>query len=488
MYTFILQEIVTHSEEKSEEERKGDTWSKPKEGEETETHVEPEQFDFSFHIKDISEVPSSDDAQVIPEDEESHITKKSSEEECSNKSTLEFEDQQVKLHDLPGELNITDTEVMAEKDDPENLQNARDVSQDDQGPNEGSSEVSIKENPVEASQDENIKTSEEQETEAVQNASALETLEQETEEQLGRAPGNATEAGVNCEEEKIINDKSNQLENSWSAETEKVSESNTCQNLMDDTVRHDKVEGSSRQIDSLSILPEVKCSDIETTERDIPVHSDGVNGTAVTELEATPLPSKDKHIVLEADHTTVLSSENANGNEKLSTECSQGEHDLLEPSKVEQKEADCGNEERMDQETTEKPETKEADKPSLSDLLFITETSKMAEHSAIGEEPTTHTEDRHAEKPDEDQHENAKTEEEHDDKDEQSEQKESESSSEAPVMVDMADADVKVSHKKSHNILSGVGSKVKHSIAKVKKVITGKSSHPKPPSPVKYTS
>ncbi|XP_071728027.1 uncharacterized protein [Rutidosis leptorrhynchoides] len=42
--------------------------------------------------------------------------------------------------------------------------------------------------------------------------------------------------------------------------------------------------------------------------------------------------------------------------------------------------------------------------------------------------------------------------------------------------------------KKSHNILSGVGSKVKHSLAKVKKAITGKSTHPKPPSPTKKDS
>ncbi|KAI9075572.1 hypothetical protein K1719_042478 [Acacia pycnantha] len=48
------------------------------------------------------------------------------------------------------------------------------------------------------------------------------------------------------------------------------------------------------------------------------------------------------------------------------------------------------------------------------------------------------------------------------------------------VMVEIPkDAEEKVKHKKSHNILSGVGSKVKHSISKVKKAITGKSSHPK---------
>ncbi|CAL5325291.1 unnamed protein product [Camellia sinensis] len=56
--------------------------------------------------------------------------------------------------------------------------------------------------------------------------------------------------------------------------------------------------------------------------------------------------------------------------------------------------------------------------------------------------------------------------------------------SDAPVMVEASrDMDVKIAHKKSHNILSGVESKVKHSIAKVKKVITGKSSYPKTASP-----
>lgn len=46
---------------------------------------------------------------------------------------------------------------------------------------------------------------------------------------------------------------------------------------------------------------------------------------------------------------------------------------------------------------------------------------------------------------------------------------------------DSEDTGTKVLHKKSHGILSGVGSKVKHSISKVKKVITGKSSRPKTP-------
>ncbi|PKI79163.1 hypothetical protein CRG98_000455 [Punica granatum] len=53
-----------------------------------------------------------------------------------------------------------------------------------------------------------------------------------------------------------------------------------------------------------------------------------------------------------------------------------------------------------------------------------------------------------------------------------------------PVMVESSkDIEVKGHHKKSHNILSGVGSRVKHSISKVKKAITGKSSHSKLQSP-----
>lgn len=63
-------------------------------------------------------------------------------------------------------------------------------------------------------------------------------------------------------------------------------------------------------------------------------------------------------------------------------------------------------------------------------------------------------------------------------------QQRAESGDDATVIVEASrDVDVKAAHKKSHNILSGVGSKVKHSIAKVKKVITGKSSRPKPSSP-----
>ncbi|ONK81234.1 uncharacterized protein A4U43_C01F26820 [Asparagus officinalis] len=49
----------------------------------------------------------------------------------------------------------------------------------------------------------------------------------------------------------------------------------------------------------------------------------------------------------------------------------------------------------------------------------------------------------------------------------------------AEIKVEDRDAELKPAQKKSHGLLSGVGSKVKHSIAKVKKAITGKSSHSK---------
>ncbi|MCL7027517.1 hypothetical protein MKW94_005573 [Papaver nudicaule] len=78
----------------------------------------------------------------------------------------------------------------------------------------------------------------------------------------------------------------------------------------------------------------------------------------------------------------------------------------------------------------------------------------------------------------------AKEEEKHSADEEEDEHIKEASGSDAPVMVEAsADVDVKPAHKKSHNILSGVGSKVKHSIAKVKKAITGKSSSHKSSSP-----
>lgn len=49
---------------------------------------------------------------------------------------------------------------------------------------------------------------------------------------------------------------------------------------------------------------------------------------------------------------------------------------------------------------------------------------------------------------------------------------------EAPMKIEEQEAGQKASPKK-HNILSGVGSKVKHQLAKVKKAIIGKPGHTK---------
>ncbi|KAI3725990.1 hypothetical protein L1987_65787 [Smallanthus sonchifolius] len=104
--------------------------------------------------------------------------------------------------------------------------------------------------------------------------------------------------------------------------------------------------------------------------------------------------------------------------------------------------------------------------------------SEVAE-TLIGERDSALTKDQQVEK-EEVGESGVKTDEEGE---EEEEDNEIGSCSDAPVMVEASkDMEVKAP-KKSHNILSGVGSKVKHSIAKVKKAITGKSSPPKPPSP-----
>ncbi|KAL7100632.1 hypothetical protein ACP275_08G008100 [Erythranthe tilingii] len=340
-------------------------------------------------------------------------------QEYTVETSPETKDQLKEVDDLPQESNVSDAELkMAQKDGPPDLQTARDISENVQELNEGSVELLKKENPVEVYPSENIEakvSSEEQKAEKIQKVLVPETLDQEIEEQQ---PGSTSKAVLKaCEEDKII---------------EKVSE---LQSSMEDIAQSDKKEETERQIDSLPILPHVKCSDIETEEKDLPLRSDAA------ELEVIPLPSNDKHVV-------------------------------LEPSKCEPEEANSGHKEGTSQKTTE---SKEMDTPSLMDLLQ-TPTKKTSEIAS-------RSEDVQAEKTDEAVCEDVKSDEEKDDEEESSEQRRPDFGSEAPVMVDMGDADLKTPHKKSHNILSGVGSKVKHSIAKVKKAITGKSSHPKPPSP-----
>ncbi|XP_047954458.1 microtubule-associated protein futsch isoform X2 [Salvia hispanica] len=398
--------------------------------------------------------------------------------ESTEGNLLEAEDQQTKLYDLPEESNMSVTEVkMEEKDDAENIQSVRSISEDvqDQELFKESYGVSSNHNPVEGNPEERTETSEGQKTNPIQAAPVLETLKKEIEEQ--KLGGDNVDVH---EEEKNTYSIPSQLESLNGADTEKVPESSIHQRLVEDTAQHEKKEGI-QQIDSPLFLPHAQCSDITTSENE-PAHDGELGSTGVTELDASPLYLKDRHVVLEAGDTSRnLIPENLELDKNISTEHFQGEHEVVKPSKVEQEEDECGNKERKDHQMERNTESEETDKASLSDQLHVSTRgiSEMADHSPTEKEPTRHAEDMPAQNIDEAQHENMKTDEEKDGEEESHEQKKSDLSSEAPVMVDIGDADIKVAHKKSHNILSGVGSKVKHSIAKVKKAITGKSPSPK---------
>ncbi|ESQ46945.1 hypothetical protein EUTSA_v10027617mg [Eutrema salsugineum] len=105
------------------------------------------------------------------------------------------------------------------------------------------------------------------------------------------------------------------------------------------------------------------------------------------------------------------------------------------------------------------PTVKEPARKSLSDLIQkVKGTSNIEDNTTkphIEEDPKTEEEDE-----DEDEHKDDKT------------------SPDSIVMVEAKDtvSITKTNNKKSQGILSGVGSKVKHSISKVKKALTGKSS------------
>lgn len=159
-------------------------------------------------------------------------------------------------------------------------------------------------------------------------------------------------------------------------------------------------------------------------------------------------------------------------------------------SEPEAKGMECAEENRMgekSEEITEDSQKIESAKMSLTDLLqrstkrnsqVVEDLTEERELMGKKEEPKNATAETV-------QAEEAEVHETKDEEEEVDEHKREDSGSDAPVMVEASrDMDVKTVHKKSHhNILSGVGSKVKHSLAKVKKAITGKSSHPKPTSP-----
>ncbi|PON41574.1 hypothetical protein PanWU01x14_288460 [Parasponia andersonii] len=143
------------------------------------------------------------------------------------------------------------------------------------------------------------------------------------------------------------------------------------------------------------------------------------------------------------------------------------------------KEEELGAEKEADHSGIRKTGTEPA-MPSLSDLMQSSteEKTQVAEHTTKEEEPKSSKEAEHSPthegKADEEEHEEEEHEHEHEDEDED------EDHPDTPILVQASkDIDAKATRKKSHGIFSGVGSKVKHSISKVKKAITGKSSHSK---------
>ncbi|PIN04489.1 hypothetical protein CDL12_22974 [Handroanthus impetiginosus] len=497
-----------------EEAREANIWSKPGEDEDRKTYANAERLEFLADAKNALEVSHSDGAaQSIPEDNENSTTiNECSEEKYQNKSTeslvstvskdielieegsngtriaaetqeieaqsfssvvpeqmgvdsqqveelraeckgmtktsisiqpskistleiildnkvgssSEAKDQLTELHSLLQESRDMGSEVkLARRDGPVDLQKVTNVRDDVQKLKEGFVEVLNKKNPVEANPNENVEatiSSEGHEAEAIQKALTSETFEPEIQE---RQPGRTCEA--------VIEAKASHHQSSMENATQSVEN-----------------KESQRQ----------------------------------EEQVATSRPAKAKNATLEADHTINVNPENSLGNKNISViqhespaeyPQGEGEDEMLKPSKCEQEVAHCG------QETT-KSETYDH---SLPDILPVSmkESSQMAYHFAIEKESIIHTKDLQEEKADNTELADAKTDEEKEEEEESSEQRRLDLGSDAPVMVKGGDGDVKVTHKKSHNILSGVGSKVKHSIAKVKKAITGKSSHPKPSSP-----
>lgn len=133
---------------------------------------------------------------------------------------------------------------------------------------------------------------------------------------------------------------------------------------------------------------------------------------------------------------------------------------------LQQKDGESDNTKDLFSEIKESEETvKEPARKSLSSLIEKVEGTNKIEDTTtkphIKEEAKTEEEDEN-----EDEHKDDKT------------------SPDSIVMVEAKDtvSIIKTQHKKSQGILFGVGSKVKHSISKVKKVLTGKSSHTTKPS------
>ncbi|GKV07779.1 hypothetical protein SLEP1_g19500 [Rubroshorea leprosula] len=148
----------------------------------------------------------------------------------------------------------------------------------------------------------------------------------------------------------------------------------------------------------------------------------------------------------------------------------------LEPGKdkgiyAERKEGEHGGVKKT--EAIEEPTP--AEDISLANLLQKSrkETLQMAKEMTEARHPTASKEKLKVEEAETIQVKEAKTDEEKEDREERNKHEKMDSDPDSPIMVEAPrDISIKVAHKKSHSILSGVGSKVKHSISKVKKAFS----------------
>lgn len=278
------------------------------------------------------------------------------------------------------------------------------------------------------------------------------TKETEKEEKTENIPS----AQVGCEQEEKTRDEWEEItEHFTSLEFVKVSEKEIATDNM--------VSNVTKQIQEQAAYPLLALERVETE----PTGSTDVNGTPKDSV--TPLAQLGAM---------------AKSNQHMQGKCKTSETEEDQENYKNEKGVECDLKEAPEESRSRETQAKAA----LPDLLHesVKATSKMEESFAEEKAVMINKEDLQAHKTEESEDEEEITDKEKDnDKDEEgSQQTREESCSEGPVIVEVSrDADIRVPHKKHQNILSGVGSKVKHSIAKVKKAITGKSSQSKPPSP-----
>ncbi|XP_073038839.1 LOW QUALITY PROTEIN: uncharacterized protein [Primulina eburnea] len=480
-----------------------------------------------------------------PEETESEDSTEKETETSLAPEGREYQGQHTKIHGSPSPLlsHVKDSEwERAQERGIDNLQNGDDTNDDTKELDEGSVAISNEGNFLDGNLNENIETevtAGEKEASAIQQDPVSEFVVQEIQEQPGKTvEAVPEEKGIKSEQ--VEDDSDNLKINSSTTVTDKVAPSDILCSFTSDAgqkavgqetqivVQEKQKPGKGKAVEAVPEEKGINTEENEIKEHDFNVLKEnsrtvaldkvtpvnilqgsttdaalratdeetpeqyGLDEASLKEIERGPASTTDKLIVLRADQIDNANFDSSLGSNKIpvlqhgdSSESSQTEGEKQKTSEPE-KGQKHGNEETS--KLMEMSESTEMDKLSLSGLLQepMKDVLKVVDHSIDKKEPTTKEEELLAEKSAEVEQVEVKTDKEKDSKEEPGENQISELSSDAPAMVGAADKDVEVTHKKSHNILSGIGSKVKHSISKVKKAITHKSSHPKSASP-KYS-